>query len=307
MSLTHQKFPLSFPLIPSRFIHHHCSKHSLFLLHSKTSRLLSLCTAPPAPPTSPFPSPIFLPFLQEDENDVVVDDDDEQEDPKALEERELEDDPEPEPEDPLVRFFKSSASTQEDPQRQGRLSLQKNRRSSWHLAGDTEFVDEGQTEIDSEVEELIVEKGQMSSASDSTALPEGTVREILQIARNLPQNLTMGEALGGFEGRVSEKECVEVLKLMGVEGIVMGCLYFFEWMGLQEPSLLTPRACSVLFPMLGKARMGDKLMVLFMNLPPKKEFRDVRVFNAAISGLMCSQRYEIVLVFLIVNAFSSYS
>ncbi|KAF3436705.1 hypothetical protein FNV43_RR19452 [Rhamnella rubrinervis] len=291
MSLTHQKVPLSFPLIPIRFIHHHSSKHSLFLLQSKTSRLLSLCTAPPLPLTSPSPSLIFLPFLQEDENDVVVDDDDEQEDPKALEERELEDGPEPEPEDPLVRFFESRASTQEDPQRQGRLSLQKNRRSSWRLAGDTEFVDEAQTEIDSEVEELIVEKAQMSSASVSTTLPEGTVRDFAN-CEEFAAEFDFGEALGGFEGRVSEKQCVEVLKLMGEEGLFMGCLYFFEWMGLHEPSLLTPRACSVLFPMLGRARMGDKLMVLFMNLPPKKEFRVVRVYNAAISGLMCSQRYD---------------
>ncbi|KAF3436674.1 hypothetical protein FNV43_RR19421 [Rhamnella rubrinervis] len=244
------KVPLSFPLIPIRFIHHHSSKHSLFLLQSKTSRLLSLCTAPPLPLTSPSPSLIFLPFLQEDENDVVVDDDDEQEDPKALEERELEDGPEPEPEDPLT-------------------VPPKNRRSSWRLAGDTEFVDEAQTEIDSEVEELIVEKAQMSSASVSTTLPEGTVRDFAN-CEEFAAEFDFGEALGGFEGRVSEKQCVEVLKLMGEEGLFMGCLYFFEWMGLHEPSLLTPRACSVLFPMLGRARMGDKLMVLFMNLPPKK-------------------------------------
>lgn len=285
----HQKVPLSCRFIANRFILQNSSNPSLFLVHSKTSRLVSLCTAPPAPPTSQSPSPIFLPFLQDDEHDVV---DDEQEDPKALEEPKLEDDPEPEPEpeDPLVGFFKSRASVQEDAQREGRLSLQKNRRTTWHLAGGTEFAHETRIVTESEVDELVMESAQMSLVSDSTALPEGIVGEILQIARNLPQNLTLGEALGGFEGRASEKECVEVLKLMGDEGLVMSCLYFFEWMGLQEPSLLTPQACSVLFPMLGRAAMGDKLMVLFMNLPPKKEFRDVRVYNAAISGLMYCQR-----------------
>lgn len=297
MALLHLKLPLSFPFIPNRFIQHHSSKTFLFL-HSKTPRLLSFCTAPPTSQSTSSASPIFLPYLQEDENDVVNDDnDDEQEDPEAVEEVELEDN-DSEPEDPFIRFFKSRSSTQ-DPQLEGRLSFQTNRRSSWHLARDTEFVDdkeEAVTESDVE-EELLGEKAELGSVSiDSEALSVGTVGEILQIARNLPQNLTLGESLGGFEGRVSEKECVEVLRLMGQEGLFMGCLYFFEWMGLQERSLVTPQAYSVLFALLGRAGMGDKLMVLFMNLPPKKEFRDVRVYNAAISGLMCSQRYQILVV-----------
>lgn len=288
MALLHLKLPLSFPFIPNRLIHHASSKPFLFL-HYKTPRLLSLCTAPPTS-ESTSSSPIFLPYLQEDEEDVV--NDDEQEDPEALQEVELEDDPEPE--DPLLRFFKSRSST-EDPQLEGRLSLQTNRRSSWHLARDTQFVDDKKEDgTESDVEKLLGENAEMGSVSiDSAALPESTVGEILQIAKNLPQNLTLGESLGGFEGRVSEKECVEVLRLMGQEGLFMCCLYFFEWMGLQEHSLVTPQAYSVLFAMLGRAGMGDKLMVLFMNLPPKKEFRDVRVYNAATSGLMCCQRYQI--------------
>lgn len=58
----------------------------------------------------------------------------------------------------------------------------------------------------------------------------------------------------------------------------------------QEPSLVTPRACTLLFPLLGRAKMGDKLMVLFRNLPSNKEFRDACVYNAAISGLLSSGR-----------------
>ncbi|KAE8123994.1 hypothetical protein FH972_018906 [Carpinus fangiana] len=131
-----------------------------------------------------------------------------------------------------------------------------------------------------------------NSNSSSSILPEGVVAEIVRIARDLPENTTLGEVLGGYEKRVGEKECVELLGLMSEEGLVMSCLYFFEWMSLQEPSLLTPRACSVLFPVLGRARMGDKLLVLFRNLPSKKEFRDVHVYNAAISGLLCSGRYD---------------
>lgn len=122
-------------------------------------------------------------------------------------------------------------------------------------------------------------------------LPEGIVGEIVQLARNLPQNLTLEEALAEYEGRrVSEKECWEVLKLLGDEQLLVCCLYFFQWMRSQEPSLVTPRACTVLFPLLGKARMGDKLMLLFTNLPSGREFRDVHVYNAAISGLLSSGR-----------------
>jgi hypothetical protein len=192
----------------------------------------------------------------------------------------------------MIRFFKSrtSASTQ-DPQREGKLSLQKNRRSSWHLAAEIE----SETEPEPETEIIVIEeKEKLGSAnSSSSILPEGVVGEIVRIARDLPENTTLGEVLGGYEKRVGERECVEVLGLMSKEGLVMSCLYFFEWMSLQERSLLTPRACSVLFPVLGRARMGDKLLVLFRNLPSSKEFRDVHVYNAAISGLLCSGRYGI--------------
>lgn len=115
--------------------------------------------------------------------------------------------------------------------------------------------------------------------------------EILQIARNLPENSTLGELMGPYKGRVSVRESVQVLDLMGQEGLVMGCLYFFEWMGLQEPSLVTGRACSVLFPLMGRSGMGDKLMVLVRNFPAAKQFRDVHVYNSALSGLLCCGRY----------------
>ncbi|KAF2293236.1 hypothetical protein GH714_040592 [Hevea brasiliensis] len=93
----------------------------------------------------------------------------------------------------------------------------------------------------------------------------------MQVARDLPENSTLGEQLSAFEGRISATECLEVLGLMGDVGMMTCCLYFFEWMRLQEPSLVTPRACTVLFPILGRAGMGDKLMILFRNLPQNKD------------------------------------
>lgn len=136
---------------------------------------------------------------------------------------------------------------------------------------------------------------------NSNPIAEGVLGEILDIARNVAENVTLGELLGPYEGRIGEKECVDLLGLMAQEGLVMGCLYFFKWMGLQEPSLITPRACSVLFPVLGRGGMGDALVVLVGNLPDTKEFRDVHVYNAAISGLSCCGRCEFLLIMFVVS------
>lgn len=54
------------------------------------------------------------------------------------------------------------------------------------------------------------------------------VREILEKARTLSDNLTLGEVLGGFQGKVSEKDCWEVLGMLGEEGLIESCLYFFS-------------------------------------------------------------------------------
>ncbi|PON45659.1 Tetratricopeptide-like helical domain containing protein [Parasponia andersonii] len=274
----HQKLHPPIPFITNLTPSHYHSKPHLFF-YSKTTRLFSLF-ATQSLPTSHSSSPIFLPFLQEE--------DEEEPEPEPEPEQEQEDD---DLKDPLRRFFESRTSTQ-DPRREGRLSLQKNRRSSWHLATDTDFGDEMVS--GSGDEDSLEEENQQLGGENFDLGPlaeEGVVGEILQIARTLPQNLTLGEVLEDFEKGVGVKECVEVLGLMGRESLFMGCLYFFEWMGLQEPSLVTPRACSVLFPLLGRAGMGEKLMILFTNLPKEKEFRDVHVYNAAISGLVASKRY----------------
>ncbi|KAL0364487.1 UNVERIFIED_CONTAM: Pentatricopeptide repeat-containing protein, chloroplastic [Sesamum angustifolium] len=65
-------------------------------------------------------------------------------------------------------------------------------------------------------------------------------------------------------------------------------------MGLREPCLVSPKACSIFFPVLGRAGMGKELLVVFKNLPfeQNKLFRDVRVYNSAITGLLFCGRYE---------------
>lgn len=275
MALVHQHhLTNSFHFIRKPNLKQQSSNSCLFFQFNTQKLVCCLCAASPNP-TSQSPSPIFLHFLEEEEEEA-----------EEVKESYGGNKTEEDWNDPLFRFFKSRTSTTQDPLRENKLSLQKNRRSSWHLASDVEVSDEAEIA-------LVEDKGKLGSVSrNSRVLPDGLVGDIVRIARNLPQNTTLGETLGDFEGRISEKECLEVLRLLGEENLVVCCLYFFEWMGLQETSLVTPRAYSLLFPLLGRAGMGEKIMVLFKNLPLKKEVQDVHVYNSAMSGLMVCKRYE---------------
>lgn len=186
--------------------------------------------------------------------------------------------------DPIRAFFKSRSQTQ-DPKLEGRASLQRNRRTSWHIAS---------VETDPDENIPFPEDPQAESATTEASghTNGGVVEEVLRISRNLPENSTLGDYLGPYVGKISKDECVEMLVRMGEEGLMTSGLYFFEWMRLQEPSLVSPRACSVIFPALGMGGMGEKIVMLFENLPRAKEFRDVRVYNAAISGLAASRRFD---------------
>lgn len=140
----------------------------------------------------------------------------------------------------------------------------------------------------------------MAGLIDNTLvdLPNGIVAEVIQIVRNVQENTKLGELLWNYEGRLSGKESVDVLFWLSTQGIVLPALHFFQWMESQEPSLVTAHACSVLFPFLGRAQMGDEVMLLFRNLEKRKEFRDVHVYNAAIFGLLCCERYSSAAMFL---------
>lgn len=260
MALMHQ--PFSSPSCPLFYPKPH---------FSKTLTRLSATPSRPLPAPSSHSSPlIFLPFLQEQEPTPQH---------QQLQEEEEDDDPS----DPILRFFKSRTSTQ-DPRFESKLSLQKNRHTSWRLASTADPESDAGLDAEDEKEQVVLDP--------STAV-KGISGEILHFARNLPENSTLGEVLGPYVGRIGERECVEVLGVMCKEGLVMGCLYFFEWMGLQEPSLVTARACSLLFPLLGRAGMADEVMILLWNLPKTRQFRDVRVYNAAISALSSCGRYMI--------------
>lgn len=238
-------------------------------------------TAVGAAAASPAPQdPIFLPHL---EVEAAEEDVEERElGLVALEEgetaeeggEELGDEGDP---DPIRSFFESKLSPL-DPENEGRTSLQKNRRTSWRLADDAYVGAE-------ELGEIVLGPELEAQAPISASGDDSIVGEILRVARNVPENNTLGELLVSFAGKVGEGDCIELLGRMGDEGLMSECLYLFEWMSLQEPSLVTPRACSVLFQLLGSAGKGKNLMTLFENMPRAKRFRDVHVYNAAISGL----------------------
>ena len=193
--------------------------------------------------------------------------------------------------DPNYRLLKTRTSIQ-DPRGESTLSLQRNGQAAWHLADEFDSVDETDPEAQFELKgEELDEKTEFGS--DGIPKIEGIVAEILGIARNLPENSTLREHLGPYEGRLKKEECLEILGSMCEQGLLISCLYFYEWMGLQEPSLIHGRACSLLFAALGRAGMGDKLMILWRNLPNTREFRDVRVYNAAMFGLLSAGRYTL--------------
>lgn len=233
-----------------------------FPIHSHETPLSPLSLSPTTSPnSSTTQNPIFLPYFDQHEQEQNTEEENQQS---------------YDPDDPIYKFFKTRTT----------VPSQSNRRTTWHLASD-DFHEEEEEEIPLLVED---NKEMGSQKKEPSSLSEGVVGEILHLARNLPQNLTLEGALGEYENRVHTKECLEVLEILGKEHLVVCCLYFFLWMRSQEPSLVTPRVFTVLFPLLGRAKMGDKLMVLFRNLPPNKEFRNVRVYNAAISGLLSDDR-----------------
>ncbi|KAJ4839997.1 hypothetical protein Tsubulata_030832 [Turnera subulata] len=253
-------------------------KSQLFLYAKRPSKTSSTSSPPSfsvfcTPPTfslSHSSPPIFPPFLQEEEEEGEQQQEEEEEEDEVNEEEVAD------LKYPILRFFDSQTLTTQDPARPGKFSFNEN----------TDATRTRQTN---------------PTNPEPTPLPDGVVGEIIRIARDLPENTTLVEQLGGYEGRVSEEECVEVLGLLGVQGMLMGCVYFYDWMRLQGPSLVTPAACSVLFTVMGRAGMGDVLMALFVSLPDKEGFRAAHVYNSAISGLLTCRRHP-RMPCLIVNA-----
>ena len=64
---------------------------------------------------------------------------------------------------------------------------------------DYEFSDEAEIDLDEDKEQL------GSVRSNSRAQPNGVVGEIVRTASNLPENVTLRDSLGDFDGRICEE------------------------------------------------------------------------------------------------------
>ncbi|XP_023750370.1 pentatricopeptide repeat-containing protein At5g50280, chloroplastic [Lactuca sativa] len=268
--------------------------HETFQSRLKKRVRISAVSPPNQNPPPSSSVSIFLPFLQEQEQEQEQNNSHTETPPEKDESIT----------DPIHKFFKLQTSSQNpDPPLEGKFTLQKNRRSSWHLSPTITNTNTEPEQPESEIEEhgtpdINIAESETEYEESGAFVNEVSngsnyVNELLKIARNLPENVTLGEVLAPFEGKLSERDCVQVLGLMGQEeGLTMCSLYFLEWMNLQEPSLVTPWAYTALFPVLGRAKMGDKILILFNNLPNSIEFKQVHVYNSAISALSVCGRYD---------------
>ena len=119
-----------------------------------------------------------------------------------------------------------------------------------------------------------------------------TMREVLQIAYNLPTNHVLEDYLGPFMNKMNGIEANLILEALAEEDMTQQVLSFFRWMRLHEPCLWDPRSFSLLFVFLGKVGMPDEALTYFQMLPSEKRFHSVEVYNTLITGLTNCDRYE---------------
>ncbi|CAM0957225.1 unnamed protein product [Alopecurus aequalis] len=137
-------------------------------------------------------------------------------------------------------------------------------------------------------------RGQQEASTSTTA----AVEEILAFARSPVAADGSGfvEFLAGYSRvALGEDECVEVMRRMGEEGLALGCLHFFRWItrALEEQAVASSlQAWLVAIVVLGRARMADDVLEILGSLPPERGFREVVLYNAAMSGIAHSGRYD---------------
>jgi len=118
------------------------------------------------------------------------------------------------------------------------------------------------------------------------------VREILHIANNLPQNHSLEDCLVEFTNKISVVEGNLVLKVLGEDKLFVQALSFFQWMRLHKPCLLDSRSFSIIFNLLGKAKMINEALALYQSLPSDKTVRSVEVYNTLLTALSNCDRFE---------------
>uniref|UniRef100_A0ACD5U6J5 Uncharacterized protein n=1 Tax=Avena sativa TaxID=4498 RepID=A0ACD5U6J5_AVESA len=138
----------------------------------------------------------------------------------------------------------------------------------------------------------------LPSQEEASTSTTASVDEILAFARSpvAADGSGFAEFLARYSRRaLGEDECVDVMRRMGEEGLALGCLQFFRWMvrALEEqPMSSSPQAWLVALVVLGRARMADDVLEILGSLPPERGFREVVLYNAAMSGVAYCGRYD---------------
>ena len=117
-------------------------------------------------------------------------------------------------------------------------------------------------------------------------------RSIINIAKNLPGNTMVANFLEPYIGRIRHRDCNLLLLLVGEEGLYLQAMYLLQWMRLKDPSLVTPTTYSLIFLLLGNARMVEKFWLLYRNMPQGREFHSVHVYNAMLMEFSWCARLE---------------
>eukprot|EP01018_Ginkgo_biloba_P019776 Gb_28383 [translate_table: standard] len=248
---------------------------------------------------------LFLRFLEEDISTRILGDEEaatEAEGVKEVTQKPENLNVEEESSDPIYAFFKSSESHQFDSRQEGPVRRRVFRGSPWQVR-ETRPSNAGLTYMhDSETNAPVADTHDEgfgtsdvevdSEPSSSLVEEEDLLKSIINIAKNLPVNTMLTDFLDPYIGKIDHKDCNLLLQILGEEGLCLQSLHLLEWMGLQEPSLVTPRTYSIIFTLLGKARMAEKVLVLFKNMPEGREFHCVNAYNALISSMSSCGRYD---------------
>lgn len=120
------------------------------------------------------------------------------------------------------------------------------------------------------------------------------VREVLQIAYNVPKDRVFEDYMAPFVSRFSNIQANLILDALCGDDLTDQMLSFFRWMRLHDPCLWDSRSFSLLFTFLGRMDMPDQALVYFGMLPEEKQFHCVQVYNSLITCLVnCSRRDEV--------------
>ncbi|CAD6225596.1 unnamed protein product [Miscanthus lutarioriparius] len=131
--------------------------------------------------------------------------------------------------------------------------------------------------------------------SSGVCTTTAAMEEILAFARcpAAAWELGFAEFMAGYNhGKLSEEECVELMRRMSEEGLALGCARLFQWLREKQPVPVSPMAWLTAFVSLGRCDMADVVLEIVARLPLERDFREAVLYNAAISAVAYCRRYD---------------